>query len=86
MNELLAKAARNRGLITIRHPMGKAGAQYRQREQQVQRLVEDGLADWANPSRTLARLTRDGWRTANGLRASEIEAPGRMTDRFHDDR
>ena len=56
--EILAEAAQNRGLSTIRRPMGRAGEKYRQREQQIQLLVESGEAQWMNQDRTLARLYR----------------------------
>lgn len=64
MDEILAEAARKRGVITIRRPMGKAGAQHRQRQQQVQELVENGDAQWLNAAHTQARLTRNGWSRA----------------------
>ena len=60
MDELLAEAALKRGIITIRRPMNMS-REMQQRSEAARRLVENGLAKWANPARTSARLTRYGW-------------------------
>ena len=61
MRAILQERARNNGMITLRYPMGMAGRKHQRRAKLVWQMVDYGLARWVNSTRTMARLTRDGW-------------------------
>ena len=66
---LLDKMNRDRkGIFRLRlHVMGAAGDKYRREFTAAENLVNKGLAEWANPPRTLLRITDEGTRSITPL-------------------